>query len=150
MLYNGKRCVPRYFVSTILCITHDVRLGGIFKFLKTISRLANFHLRHKARDVNNYVRGCVTIQQLKDSNQKKLLDPSSLDMRERRWESLAADFIVQLQKTRDSSDATNTCVDRVKIRVHLFKCKRIDTAVDVAHPFPLTSLSYIACSVPKL
>ena len=51
LLYNGKVCVPRRCVSTILGIAHNARVGGHFKFTKTLSRLSNFHWRHKARDV---------------------------------------------------------------------------------------------------
>jgi len=135
LLYNGKLCVPRKSVSTILQIAHDSRVGGHFKFAKTMSRLTNFHWRHKSRDVKKYVAGCFTCQQYKDTNQRKLNDPVSLEMPERRWGSLATDFIVHLPKTKDGYDAITTWVDRLTRRVHFLKCKTSDTAVDVADAF---------------
>lgn len=93
--------VPRRCVSNILELAHDCRIAGHFKFAKTMSRLSNYHWRHKARDVKKYVDGCMRCQQFKDSNQKKLTDPVSLEMPDRRWGSLATDFIVTLPKTKD-------------------------------------------------
>ena len=55
LFYMNKVCVPRKCVSTLLQIAHDSQLGGHFKFAKTLSRLSNFHWRHKARDVKQYV-----------------------------------------------------------------------------------------------
>lgn len=135
LLYNGMLCVPRKSVSTILQIAHDARVGGHFKYAKTMSRLTNFHWRHKSRDVRKYVAGCFTCQQYKDTNQRKLNDPMSLEMPERRWGSLATDFIVHLPKTKGGFDAITTWVDRLTRRVHFLKCKTSDTAVDVADAF---------------
>ena len=80
LFYNGKFCVPRKSVSTIMQIAHDSKVGGHFKFAKTMSRLSNFHWKNKSRDVKKYVAGCITCQQYKDSNQKKLTSPTSLEM----------------------------------------------------------------------
>jgi len=135
LLYTGRLCVPRKSVSRILDLAHDCKTSGHFKFAKTMSRLENFHWRHKSRDVKNYIDGCIVCQQYKDSNQKKLTDPSSLEMPERRWGSLATDFIVHLPKTKDGYDAITTWVDRLSRRVHFIKCKTTDTAVDVADSF---------------
>ena len=135
LLYMNKVCVPRKCVSTVLGIAHDSRLAGHFKFAKTMSRLSNFHWRHKARDVKRYVDGCLVCQQFRDSNQKKLTDPMSLEMPDRRWGALATDFIVKLPKTKDGYDAITTWVDRMTRRVHFLKCKGTDTAVETANAF---------------
>ena len=135
LLYMNKICVPRKSVSTVLGIAHDSRVAGHFKFAKTMSMLSNFHWRHKARDVKRYVDGCLVCQQFKDSNQKKLTDPMSLEMPDRRWGALATDFIVKLPKTKDGYDAVTTWVDRLTRRVHFFKSKTTDTAVDTANAF---------------
>ena len=135
LFYNGKLCVPRRSVSSILQMAHDSRISGHFKFLKTLARLEKFHWRHKARDVRKYVEGCMKCQQYKDSNQKKLTDPTSLEIPERRWGSLATDFIVSLPKTKDGYDAITTWVDRLTRRVHFIKSRGTDTAEDVANAF---------------
>ena len=135
LLYNGKVCVPRRSVSSVLQLAHDSKISGHFKFLKTLSRLEKFHWRHKTRDVRKYVDGCMKCQQYRDSNQKKLTDPMSLEVPERRWGSLATDFIVSLPKTKDGYDAIITWVDRLTRRVHFLKAKGTDTAEDTANAF---------------
>ena len=90
LLYNGKLCIPRKSVSDVLPLAHDSEISSHFKFAKKLSRLSNFHWRHKSRDVRKYVEGCMRCQQFKDSNQRKLTDSESLD--ERRWGSIATDF----------------------------------------------------------
>ena len=84
LLYHGNLCVPRKSVSNVLQIAHDAKISGHFGFSKTLSRLDSYHWKHKSRDVKNYVRGCLRCQQYKYSRQKKLTEPSSLEMPERR------------------------------------------------------------------
>ena len=43
LLSNGKVCVSRRNVSTILVIAQDSKVGGHLKFAKTLSLLSNFH-----------------------------------------------------------------------------------------------------------
>ena len=87
------------------------------------------------RDVRNYICGCIRCQQYKDSNQKKLSEPTSLEMPERRWGSLGSDFIVGLPVTKNGFDAITTWVDRFTRRVHFIPSHSTDTAVDVAGTF---------------
>ena len=56
-------------------------------------------------------------------------------MPERRWGSLATDFIVSLPESKDGYDAVTTWVDRLTRRVHFVKSKTTDTAVDAADSF---------------
>jgi len=135
LLYQGKLCVPRRAVSSILHMAHDSKIAGHFGFSKTMSRLENYHWRHKGRDVKKYVQGCLTCQQKKDHSGKKLTDPTSLEVPERRWGSLATDFIVSLPKTKLGYDCITTWVDRLSRRVHFIPSKMSDTAVDVADSF---------------
>ena len=135
LIYEGKLCVPRKSVSRILQLSHDAKTSGHFGYLKTLSRLKNFHWKHKTRDVKNYVQGCLVCQQKKDYFGKKLTDPTSLEVPERRWGSLASDFIVKLPKTKNGYDSITTYVDRLSRRVHFIPSKDSDTAVDVANDF---------------
>lgn len=135
LLYNRKICVPRKAIPKVLQVAHDSKTAGHFKFAKTMSRLTNFHWRHKSRDVRNYINGCLKCQQYKDSNQQKMTDPTSLEMPERRWGSLATDFVVHLPKTKEGYDAITTWVDRLTRRVHFIKSRTTDTAVDCANSF---------------
>ena len=135
LLYNGKVCVPRKAVSSVLQLAHDSKVAGHFGFSKTLSRLKNFHWKHKHNDVLNYVKGCITCQQKKDHQGKRLTDPSSLEVPQRRWGSLSTDFIVGLPRTKNGYDSITTWVDRLTRRVHFIPSKETDTAVDVANAF---------------
>ena len=135
LLYRKKLCVPRKSISTVMHMAHDSKISGHFKTAKTMARLDNFHWRHKARDVKKYIDGCIVCQQYKDSNQKKLSEPVSLEMPERRWGSLATDFIVHLPKTKNGYDSITTWVDRLSRRVNFVKSKTTDTSIEVADTF---------------
>ena len=135
LYYNGKLCIPRKSVSDVLQLEHDSKISGNFKFAKTLSRLSNFHWRHKSRDVRKYVEGCMKCQQFKDSNQKKLIDPESLELPERRWGSISTDFIVNLPKSKCGFDAITTWVDRLNRRVHFLSCTTNETAEETANSF---------------
>ena len=63
LYYSGKLCRPRKSVSDVLQLAHDSKISGRFKFAKTLSRLNNFHWRHKSRDVRKYVEGIMKYQQ---------------------------------------------------------------------------------------
>jgi len=135
LFYGRKVCVPRNKVRDFLFMAHDAKVAGHFGFAKTLSRLEAFHWKHKTRDVRQYCRGCQVCQQQKDHGQKKLTDPTPLDVPLRRWGSIGTDFIVGLPKTRNGVDAITTWVDRLSRRVRFIACKETDTAVDVAEAF---------------
>lgn len=59
ILYNGNLRLPGTSVSKILGLAHHSKVSGHLKFAKTMSRITNFHWRHRTRDVNNYVDGCL-------------------------------------------------------------------------------------------
>lgn len=60
---------------------------------------------------------------------------SSLGFPERIWGSLAADYIVHLPKTKDTSDAIPKWFDRLTRRLRLIKRTTTDIAMDVANVF---------------
>ena len=70
-IYLGKICVPRAAVSKVLSMAHDAKTAGHFGFLKTMSRLKKYYWKHKARDVKNYIQGCLICQQKKDYIRKE-------------------------------------------------------------------------------
>lgn len=135
LIYEGKICVPRKSVKQILQMAHDCKVAGHFAVYKTLARLKNFYWRNKAKDVKSYVQGCLTCQQKKDSREKKLGDPNSLEIPDRRWGSIATDFIVALPKTKNGYNCITTWVDRLSRRVHFIPSKEEDTAVDSANAF---------------
>ena len=128
LIYEGKICVPRKSVKTVLHMAHDCKIAGHFGFYKTLTILKNFYWKHKSRDIKNYVQGCLACQQKKDSREKKLVDPTSLEVPDRRWGSIATDFIVSLPKTQNGYDCITTWVDRLSRRVHFMSSKEVDSA----------------------
>ncbi len=51
LLYERKLCVPRKSISTFMQLAYDAKTSAHFGYLKTISRLKNYHWKHKSRDV---------------------------------------------------------------------------------------------------
>ena len=135
LLYQGKLCVPRKAVRDVLHLAHDAKVAGHFGYFKTLSRLGNFYWKHKSRDVKKYVQGCTICQQKKDHQGKKFGESTSIEVPQRRWGSIATDFIVALPKTKNGFDCITTYVDRLSRRVHFIPSKDSDTAVDVANSF---------------
>ncbi len=66
---------------------------------------------------------------------KKLTEPTSLEVPERRWGFIASDFILKLQKAKNGYYSITTYADRLSRRVHFVPSKDSDTAVDVANLF---------------
>ena len=85
LFYNGNPCVTIKHMSDVLKLAHDSKIRGHLVFGSKLSKLSNFHWRHKSRDVLKHVEGCMRFQQLKDSNQEKLTDSVSLELPGRRW-----------------------------------------------------------------
>ncbi len=64
---------------------------------------------------------------------KKVSDPTSLEVLERRWNSTASNFILKLPKTKNGYYSITTYVDRLSRRIYFTPSKDSDTAVDVAN-----------------
>lgn len=127
LFYFDKLCIPRKAVAKILELAHDSTIGGHFRFAKTISRLAKYHWRHKSRDVNNYIQGCLQCQQKHYHGTKKLTEPIPLEIPKRIWGSVATDFIVRLPKTDTGYDSITTFVERLSRRVRFVPSNTSDT-----------------------
>lgn len=134
-LKTGELCIPRKFVKVVLEMVHDAPTAGHFGEAKTLERLRNFHWRRKAKDVKNYVKGCVECQKQKNGNSKALTTPEMLELPSRRWGSISTDFIVGLPETKNGFDSIITFVDRFSKRPHFLPCKSTDTAVEAAKLF---------------
>lgn len=135
LLCSLKLCVSQKSAVDILHMVHDSKLWGYFKFANTMARLGHFHWRHKARNVKNYVDGCIVCQQYKDSNQKKITDHISLEIPARRWGSLTTDFMAHFSTTKDRFDAIATWEDWLTRRFLFVKSMTTDTVVHVADSF---------------
>lgn len=94
--FYKKSCMSSKSIAAIIPLAQDSKIYGHFAFAKTPSRFANLQCRRKTRDVRNYVQGCPRGQQAKDSIQRGFKKPFSLEVSEKRWDSLATDFVVKL------------------------------------------------------
>lgn len=135
LIYDNQVCVPRRLVKEILRLAHDISSSGHFGYLKTLARLSSFHWKNKTQDVQAYCAGCITCQQYKDNRVKPYGDPQPIPFPERRWGSLAMDFITHLPPTAQGFNAITTIVDRFSRRVHFLPSRGTATAVDTANLF---------------
>lgn len=135
LLYDGLICVPQQKIKEILHLAHDNLNSGHFGYAKTLARLQMYHWRHKSQDVYEYCRGCATCQLNKDGRAKPFGEPQPLELPDRRWGSVAMDFITHLPTTKSGYDCITTFVDRFSKRIHLVASNGTDTAIDVANCF---------------
>eukprot|EP00171_Calliarthron_tuberculosum_P023944 IDg23944t1 len=136
MLYYGnKLCVPRSNIRDLLELAHDCRISEHFGFEKALDRLTGFHWKRKTKDIEDCCRGCITCQENKDGRTKPLGVPQPLEIPDKRWGSIATDFVNQFPVTETGFDAITTYVDRLTKRVHFVLSKTTDTAIDVAKSF---------------
>lgn len=127
--------MPSHARKSVLELAHDSKVAGHFAFSKTLARLAEFHWKHKTKQVRQYCDGCLVCQQQKDFHGPTLNDPAALPIANHRWGLLATDFIVKLPLTPGGFDAFATWVDRLSRRVRFIACKDTDQARDVALSF---------------
>lgn len=118
LVCEDKLSVPRANMREILHLAHHNKLYGHLSSTKTLSRLDDFHWRHKGRDVELYYSGCILCQQYKDRWSNLLGVPQPLEQPSHRWGKVSMDFVTQLPKTKWGFDAIKTFVDRLPKRVH--------------------------------
>lgn len=63
---------------------------------------------------------------------KEITSPSPREIPDRRWGSIATDFITHLPRTNREYNAIITYMDRIYRMVHFIPCKYSNTAEDVA------------------
>ena len=76
-------CVPRKVISSVLHLAYDAKTASHFGNLKTISRLKNYHLKHKSQNIKKYAQGSLVRQQKKEYLGKQMIDTISLKFPER-------------------------------------------------------------------
>jgi hypothetical protein len=74
-------------------------------------------------DVSNFVRTCDACQRHKANSLLKAGKLQSMPIPEGRWQSVGADLIVKLPKTKEGKDAILVFIDRLTKMVHLVPCK---------------------------
>lgn len=97
-----------------------------------MTKARSISLEDKEKDTKEYCEGCIDCQKNKGNTGKALNDPTSLELPERRWGLVSADFIVGLPKTGGKCDAIATWMDRQFWRVDFIPSKSEDSAVQTA------------------
>eukprot|EP00171_Calliarthron_tuberculosum_P000149 IDg149t1 len=106
MLYYGnKLCVPRSNIRDLLELAHDCRISEHFGFEKALDRLTGFHWKRKTKDIEDCCRGCITCQENKDGRTKPLGVPQPLEIPDKRWGSIATDFVNQFPTQQSMSQS---------------------------------------------
>jgi hypothetical protein len=119
--------------STLMREVHDAPTGGHLGREKTYRRLtARVYWRGVYRDVQDYVRSCVSCAQNKAShlNASDVLHP--LPIPARRWETMTMDFVGPLPMTSSGHDFLLAVVDKFSKTVHLIPCTQKVTASEVS------------------
>lgn len=149
LLYHGKLCVPLHCRRQVLEIAHDSKVVEHLAFSKTLARLAEFHWKHKTRDVKRYCDICGICQQQKDFHGQILNDHTPLLVTTRRRGLVATDFIVKLPKTDRGFDTIATWVDRFSRRIRFVTCKEtIKHRTSRRHSLH-TSFHIMYCVIPS-
>lgn len=116
-------------------LAHDNRVSGHFAFQKTLHRLDKFQWKNQTYNVKSYCAGCLVCQQQNDNRTKPFGDPQPIPFPDRRWGSIAMDFITHLPQTFNNFNSITTVVDRFSRRIHLMASKDSDSAIDTANTF---------------
>ena len=98
-----------------LCSRFTVHPGGM-KMYQDLRR--QYYWSGMKRHVGDFVRRCLTCQQVKAEHQKpaRLLQP--LEVAEWKWEHIAMDFVTHLQWTQQKHDTVCVIVDRLTKSAH--------------------------------
>lgn len=65
LLYEREHCKTRKAIQIVMQLAHDAKTSVHFGYFKTLSRIMNFHWKHKSRDVELCKSGCDVFQQKK-------------------------------------------------------------------------------------
>ena len=119
--YRGRIVVPQLtnlreeILKEFHCSRFAVHPGGM-KMYQDLRR--QYYWSGMKRHVGDFVRRCLTCQQVKAEHQKLagLLQP--LEMAEWKWEHVTMDFVTHLPRTQQKHDAVWVIVDRLTKSAH--------------------------------
>ena len=119
--YGGHVVVPQLtdlseeILKEFHCSRFSVHLGGM-KMYQDLRR--QYYMSGMKRHVGDFVRRCLTCQQVKAEHQKPtgLLQP--LEVAEWKWEHVTMDFVTHLPRTQQKHDAVWVIVDRLTKSAH--------------------------------
>ncbi len=123
---DGLIVVPRSpLVRTrIINDHHDDAMSGHPGVARTEEKVRRkYWWRELHADVSNFVRTCDACQRHKANSLLKAGKLQSMPIPEGRWQSVGADLIVKLPKTKEGKDAILVFIDRLTKMVHLVPCK---------------------------
>ena len=122
--------------ASIIAELHDAPSAGHLGHHKTYARVAAlFEWPRMQQEIHNYCRSCPVCMAAKAGTQKPagLLQP--LAVPERKWQSVAMDFIVRLPVTAAGHDALLVVTDRLTKLVRCIPTTTAVTAPEVADLF---------------
>ena len=119
--YRGRVVVPHLtdlreeILRVFQCSRFSVHLGGM-KMYQDLRH--QYYWSGMKRHVGDFVRRCLTCQQVKAEHQKPagLLQP--LEVAEWKWEHVTMDFVTHLPRTSQRHDAVWVIVDRLTKSAH--------------------------------
>jgi hypothetical protein len=115
---------------------HDTPLNGHLGEHKTYERISRYYYWPSMRkSIQQYIQQCQSCQANKSSHQLPIGLLQSLDVPDKRWETVSMDLITKLPETTSGNDAIIVFVDKFSKMVHYAATTTICTAVDVARIF---------------
>ncbi|KAK1697074.1 hypothetical protein QYE76_013771 [Lolium multiflorum] len=115
--------------------SHAGGLMGHFGREKTLLMLADhFYWPKMRRDVDRYVRRCITCNKSKSKLKPHGLY-TPLPAPTTPWEDISMDFVLGLPRTKRGHDSIFVVVDRFSKMSHFIACHKSDDASHIANPF---------------
>ncbi|KAK1660360.1 hypothetical protein QYE76_048519 [Lolium multiflorum] len=132
----NKLCVPESSVRLLLLQeSHAGGLMGHFGREKTLLMLADhFYWPKMRRDVDRYVRRCITCNKSKSKLKPHGLY-TPLPAPTTPWEDISMDFVLGLPRTKRGHDSIFVVVDRFSKMSHFIACHKSDDASHIANLF---------------
>ncbi|KAK1616723.1 hypothetical protein QYE76_022240 [Lolium multiflorum] len=132
----NKLCVPESSVRLLLLQeSHAGGLMGHFGREKTLLMLADhFYWPKMRRDVDRYVRRCITCNKSKSKLKPHGLY-TPLPAPTTPWEDISMDFVLGLPRTKKGHDSIFVVVDIFSKMSHFIACHKSDDASHIANLF---------------
>lgn len=129
-------CVPHARRGQVIAEHHNCPYAGHRGCATTLERIGrNFTWKNMAKDIQDYVRTCVSCQRNKPTTTASAGLYQPLEIPQGRWHTVSLDFMTHLPKTKRGYDAITVFVDTVTKRAHFEPSRGDDTAKDVANMY---------------
>ena len=134
--YQGRIVVPASMRNEIISEHHSSVIAGHFSWSRTLDMISRQFWWPQLREtVQTYVSQCVSCQQNKPSQNAPFGLLTPLPIPDSRWHTVTMDFIMDLPRTVNGSNAIMVVVDKLTKFVHLIPTVKTVSAEETARLF---------------